>query len=225
MIRRTLVTLAAAAMLALFAPASFAQNHAGTPIGGEPAAANPLDQAPNHAAGHEGQHKPDVIAKPTEGGAANAIVTLVVFSLVAIMLGVGVWPKITKGLDERTAKIAGEIEAAEIARKQAKEALEEYEANLADARAEARQMLEQTRAEQAELSAQLRAKADAELSELRDRARQDIEAAKKSAVNEIYAESVMLASQIAGKILEREVSVQDQQRLIDESLSQMQSNN
>lgn len=229
MIRRLLVALASAAALALACADAPAQHD--NPLD---TAAQELEQGTHeviqetegghdaHAGGAHG--KPSVIAQPEQGGAANAIITLVVFSLVAIVLGTGVWPKIAKGLDERNAKIAGEIEAAEIARKQAKEALEEYEANLADARAEARRMLDETRAEQAELAAQLRAKNDAELAELRDRARQDIEAAKKAAVNEIHAHAVALAAQMAGKILEREISVQDQQRLIDESLAQMQAN-
>ena len=119
-------------------------------------------------------------------------------------------------------EIFDEIAAAERARKQAADALDEYEKNLAEARAEAKAMLEQTKAEQAELAASLKAKADKELTELRDRARQDIEAAKRAAVNEIYAESVALASNIAGKILQREVSAGDQQRLVEESLAEMQ---
>src|SRR5690606_1848374 len=95
--------------------------------------------------------------------------------------------------------------------------------NLAEARAEAKAMLEKTKSEQTALAAQLRAKADAELSDLRDRARQDIEAAKRAAVSELYTTSVALASQMASKILQREVSATDPQRLVEESLAELQS--
>ncbi len=158
-------------------------------------------------------------------GLAPAITAIIAFGIVLGVIYVVIWPKMSKGLDERANKIKDEIAAAERARKQAADALDEYEKNLAEARAEAKQMLEQTKAEQAELAASLKAKADKELTELRDRARQDIEAAKRAAVNELYAESVTLASNIAGKILQREVSAGDQQRLVEESLAEMKASN
>jgi F-type H+-transporting ATPase subunit b len=69
---------------------------------------------------------------------ATAITALVVFAVVFAVLATKVWPTITKGLDERANKITGEIEAAENARKQAKDALEQYQQSLKQARAEAR---------------------------------------------------------------------------------------
>ncbi|MEN0019739.1 MAG: F0F1 ATP synthase subunit B [Planctomycetota bacterium] len=156
-------------------------------------------------------------------GVVVSIMTLVVFSLVLFFLYNQVWPKIQGGLNDRNDKIQGEIEAAELARKQAKDALDEYEKNLAEARAEAQQMLEQTRQQQQQLAAELRAKADTELTNMRQKAQADIEAAKKAAVNEIYAQAANLASLAAGKILQREITPSDQQRLIDESLAELQT--
>lgn len=167
------------------------------------------------------EHQP--IIPGIKQAAIPAITALITFFIVFAILYVKVWPMINKGLDDRATKIRDEIAAAELARKQAADALDEYEKNLSEARAESKAMLEKTKSEQAALAAQLRAKADAELSELRDRARQDIEAAKRAAVSEIYATSVALASQMASKILQREVSAADQQRLVDESLAELQS--
>lgn len=177
--------------------------------------------------GHDehGDHaKPGVIAKPKEG-AATAVTALVVFVLVMGILSTVVWPKISQGLAERNSKIQGEIAAAEEARRQAKDALDEYERNLAEARAESQKMLEDTRAQQTALAAQLKSQADTELTAMRDKARNEIETAKKQALAEIYAESVNLASVMAGKILQREVTVDDQQRLMDESLAEMKAVN
>lgn len=163
-------------------------------------------------------------AIPTvQQGLATGITAVIVFAFAAAFLGAVVWPKLTVALDERAAKIQGEIEAAEEARRQAKEALDEYERNLAEARAEAQKMLDDTRAQQAELAAQLKSKADAELSAMREKATAEIEAAKKQALSEIYTESVNLASAMASKILQREVTVDDQQRLMDESLAEMKA--
>lgn len=176
-----------------------------------------------HGDDHAGGDHPPAVIPPTKEGLASAITALIVFALVFFVLYVKVWPIITKGLDERSEKIREEIAMAEAARRQARDALDEYEKSLADARAEAQRMLEDTKAQQAELSAQLRAKADTELTALRERAKRDIESAKRAALNEIYAESVSLASAMAAKILQREISVQDQQNLVNESLAEMKA--
>lgn len=160
-----------------------------------------------------------------EQGIATGITALVVFALAAAFLGVVVWPKVTGALDERANKIRDEIRSAEDARKQAKDALAEYERNLAEARAEAQKMLESTRSQQNAMAAELKAKADADLNAMREKAKADIEAAKKQALAEIYAESVMIATAMAGKILQREVSAGDQQRLMDESLAELKAAN
>jgi F-type H+-transporting ATPase subunit b len=183
------------------------------------AAASHVD---DHGAGHGGPASP--LATPKEGfwtGVTAIVLFLIVFGLLSTM----VWPKIVSGLDERNDKIKGEIAAAEDARMQAKEALNEYEKNLADARAQAQQMLEETKATQGELAAQLKARAETELNELREKAKADIEAAKKQALNELYSESVNLATVMAGKILKREVSVNDEQRLMEESLAELKTVN
>ena len=169
-----------------------------------------------------GDHAPAVLPPMNEGLAA-AITTLLVFALVFFILYVKVWPMIIKGLDERASKIREEIAAAEAARQQAKDALDEYEKSLSQARAESQQMLEDTKSQQAELASQLRAKADQELNAMRERAKRDIEAAKRTALSEIYTESVALASTMASKILQREISVTDQQNLVNESLAEMKA--
>lgn len=149
--------------------------------------------------------------------------TIVTFLIVLAILGKVVWPKILGALEDRQNKILAEIKAAEDARKQAAAALERYEKSLAEARAEAQQLIEKTKAEQSTLAADLRAKADAELTLLRERAQRDIEAAKKQAVSEIYAQAASLATDLAAKILKREINAADQRRLVDESLGQLES--
>lgn len=149
--------------------------------------------------------------------------TLVTFAIVLAILGKVVWPKILGALEDRQNKIRAEIQAAEDARKQAAAALERYEKSLAEARAEAQQLIEKTKAEQSTLAADLRARADAELTILRERAQRDIEAAKKQAVSEIYTQAAVLATDLAAKILKRELSAADQRRMIDESIGQLEA--
>lgn len=173
-------------------------------------------------AGHDHAHE-KVEAIPTvQQGLAPAITALVVFSLVFAVLAVKVWPLISKGLDERANKIRDEIEAAEMARKQAKESLDEYQAKLAEARAEAQRMIDQAKSQQLAVAASEKAKLEAELSKERERALRDIEAAKRAAVGELYSQSAVLATTLASKILKRNINTTDHQQLIEESLGQMQ---
>lgn len=181
--------------------------------------------AADPAHGAEGDHA----ATASHGGSPMSfellqyLFTIITFLIVLAILGKVVWPKILGALDARQNKIVAEIKAAEDARKQAAAALERYEKSLAEARAEAQQLIEKTKAEQATLAADLRAKADAELTQLRERAQRDIEAAKKQAVSEIYTQAATLATDLAGKILKREINPADQRRLVDESLGQLES--
>lgn len=178
--------------------------------------------ADTHAAGgHE-----VVEALPTTAqGVVTGATAIVVFLLVFSVLAVKVWPTISKALDERASKIREEIESAEMARKQAKDALDQYQQSLAQARAEAQKMLDATKAQQAALAADLKAKADAELAQMRERAMRDIDSAKRAAISEIYADAANMASLVAGKILRREVRPADQQALVEESLAKLQSVN
>ena len=86
-------------------------------------------------------------------------------------------------------------------------------------------MLDETRTQQAALASELKAKADRELTEMREKAKREIENAKKAAISELYSESVALATQMAGKILQREVTVDDQKRMLEESLGELTNSN
>ena len=199
MTRRPAIT-SLAALGAWLAPAALAL--AADDAGGEPAGVIPTIQQ----------------------GLIPMITALVVFGIVFFILSTRVWPVITKGLKERENKILQEIEAAEEARRQAKDALESYERSLAEARSEAQKMLEQTRGQQQQFAAELKAKAEIELAQMRERAMRDIESAKKTALAEIYAEAASLATLIAAKILQREVSTDDQARLVEDSLAELRAN-
>ncbi|MBY0312088.1 MAG: F0F1 ATP synthase subunit B [Phycisphaerales bacterium] len=174
------------------------------------------------AAGGEGHET--VGAMPSmKQGLATGITALVVFIITAAFLSIVVWPKINSGLKDREDKIRNAIDEAEMAQEQAKAALEQYERNLAQARAEAQKMLDDAKTQQQVIAAELKAKSEIELGQLRDKARRDIEAAKAQAVVEIHAHATALATAMAGKILKREVNAGDQQRLISESLQELQT--
>ena len=150
-----------------------------------------------------------------------AITAMVVFLLAFGFLYVKVWPKILKGLDDRDQKIRQEIANAEEAREKANAALAEYQSELASARQEANELIAQARADAKAVATELRDRNEVELAEMKQRATRDLETAKRAAITELHAETATLAADLAGRILKREISAEDQLRLVEESLGEL----
>lgn len=150
-----------------------------------------------------------------------ALTSIVVFVVFYLILRATVWPKIVGGLNDRAAKIRGEIKAAEQAREEAKAAQDEYTQTLAEARREAGEMIARAKGAAKTAADELRKRNEAELAEMKQRAGEDINSAKLAAIKELHMEAASLAAALAGKILQREISVDDQQRLVEESLREL----
>ena len=150
-----------------------------------------------------------------------AVTALVVFLAAFGFLYAKVWPKIIQGLDDRQGKIRQEIANAEKAREQANAALAEYESELANARQEASDMIARAKADAKAVAQELRDRNEVQLTEMKQRATRDLDAAKRAAITELHAEAATLAADIAGRILKREISAEDQKRLVDESLEEL----
>jgi len=149
------------------------------------------------------------------------ITSIVVFLMFFGVLRVAVWPKILKGLDDREQKILHEIESAEEAREKASAAQAEYEQSLVEARQEAAGMIAQAKADAKATADDLIARNQADLTDMKQKATQDIEHAKQAAISALHAEAGQLATAVATKILQREISVTDQQRLVEEALAEL----
>ncbi|MFA9478981.1 F0F1 ATP synthase subunit B [Phycisphaerales bacterium AB-hyl4] len=147
--------------------------------------------------------------------------TLIVFlGLLAILIKF-VWPAILKGLQERELKIQSDLKRAEKANVDAQQTLEQYKAQLAEARKEAQHMIDQSRTEASRAAAQIKDEAQKELAQMRQRAERDIAAAKEQAIAELYEQTATIATDVAGQILRRELSADDQRALVEQSLSKL----
>ena len=60
---------------------------------------------------------------------------------------------------------------------------------------------------------------------MKDKAARDINAAKEQAITELYSQAAIMSTQIAGRILKRELNADDQQAIVDESLAQLKAEN
>lgn len=133
-------------------------------------------------------------------------------------------PNIERAYEERRAAIEGGMKQAEEAQAAAAAALESYEAQLAEARAEANAIREQAREEGASIIAQMRNQANVEATRITESAKRQIEAERQQAVVQLRQEvgtmSTALASKIVGESLEDEVR---QKGIVDRFLAELES--
>lgn len=110
-------------------------------------------------------------------------------------------PTMTAGLDARRDAIEGGIQRAEEAQAQAAAALEQYTAQLADARGEAGAIREQARADGAKIIAEAREAAQAEAARVTAAAQAQIEAERQSTFVALRSEVGALALDLAARVI------------------------
>jgi len=161
-------------------------------------------------------------ADPFYGAIYQAVAAAVVFLVVLVVLKKVAWSKIIQGLADRENKIRSDLESAERSARQAESTLAEYQAKLTEAHVEVRTIIEQGNAAAQKLSEQIKQQAQEDIERTRQRVTTDIQSAKEQALNDIYAQAATLATDVAGRILQRQISDDDQQRLVQDAISRLQ---
>jgi F-type H+-transporting ATPase subunit b len=153
----------------------------------------------------------------------EVIVGAIAFFIVFGVLWKVLLPRIMTTLNERTDKIEGGLERAERAQAEANRTLEQYRAQLADARHEAARLREQAKEEGAAIIASMREQAQAEARRITEAAQAQIDADRQQAFaslrTEVGALSVQLASKIVGESLDDEAR---QSRVVDRFLAELE---
>jgi F-type H+-transporting ATPase subunit b len=155
------------------------------------------------------------------GDVGNAIWTLVIFILVIVVLGKFAWGPLLNALQQREQFIRTSLQEAKDDREAAEARLQEYEERLQQATTEATQIVEQGRQDADKAKARIEETARTEADKMLNRAKREIDLAKQSAIKDLYATSAELATDIAEKVLKRELSSQDHERLIEESIEEL----
>jgi F-type H+-transporting ATPase subunit b len=154
---------------------------------------------------------------------ASAIWVIAIFLIVLAILYPTAWKNVMAGLRAREQKIRNDIAEAEATRSKAEATLREYNTQLASAEQRVREMIASATVDGERVAAQIRTRAESEAQEARERATKEIETAKKQAIAEIYEEAATLATNVAEKILRRNLNPQDQRDLVTRSLDQVQN--
>lgn len=132
---------------------------------------------------------------------SELVLGLIVFAIVVWAIWKFVVPSFEKAYADRTAAIEGGIEEAEKAQREAKEALEKYNAQLADARHEAARIREEAKEQAAEIKAELRAEAQAEAERIVATAHTQVEAERSQVLAQLKGEVGAIATDLAERIV------------------------
>jgi F-type H+-transporting ATPase subunit b len=155
---------------------------------------------------------------------AEIVMGTVSFGILFFVLWRAVVPRFEQVFAERSAAIEGGIQQAERAQAEAQAALDQYRAQLADARGEASRIRQEAQEQGAAILAELRQKAQAESARLVEQAHTQIEAERTQAVRSLRTEvgglATTLASRIVGESLEDEAR---QRRVVERFLAEIEA--
>ncbi|UVS81374.1 F-type ATPase subunit b [Actinokineospora sp. UTMC 2448] len=155
---------------------------------------------------------------------SEIILGLISFLLLLWVISKFVAPRFEKLYAERTEKIEGGIKKAEQAQADAEAALQQYQAQLAEARAESARIRDDARAEAEQIKEELRAQAQEEAARIVAQGEARLAAQRAQIVAELRADlgrqAVALAGRIVGESLEDEAR---RRGTVDRFLSELDS--
>ncbi len=165
--------------------------------------------------GHDGGD-----AGPFKSEPNLTIYTGLAFVLVLIGL-TRIVPSILRVLDERSEKIAGDLQAADDAKGEAEKLQAQFEQQLADARAEGRKILDAARQQAEGQAREILAAAQAEAAALKQRTQEEIESEKARAVKDLRSQIGDLSCAVASRLIHETVSADTHRGLIDKFIDEL----
>jgi len=160
---------------------------------------------------------------PFAGNVGNAVWTLAIFLIVVVVLGKFAWGPVLALLQERERFIHKSLSDAKHDRDQAEARLKDYAAKLQTAQAEAVAIIEEAKRDAERAREELKQRARTEADNMVRNAEKQIEMQTTRAMQQIRQEAVDLSVTIASKLLERNISKADNEKLIADALKQIES--
>ncbi|MFD5428591.1 F0F1 ATP synthase subunit B [Streptomyces sp. SCSIO 30461] len=151
------------------------------------------------------------------------VIGLIAFVIVFGFLAKKLLPNINKVLEQRREAIEGGIEKAESAQVEAQSVLEQYKAQLAEARHEAARLRQEATEQGAAIIAEMRAEGQRQREEIVAAGHAQIEADRKSAATALRQDVGKLATDLAGKLVGESLDDHARQsRTIDRFLDELE---
>ena len=151
------------------------------------------------------------------------IIGTILFVLVFGALAKFLLPRAQQMLSERTELIEGGLARSEEAQAEAKQLLDQYQQQLAEARHEAARLREEAREQGAQIIAEMREQAQAEARRITEAAQAQIQAERQQALNALRTEVGTLATELASRIVgESLTDTARQNRMVDRFLDELE---
>ena len=146
---------------------------------------------------------------------------LVMFIVLLALLKKFAWGPLMGIMKQREEHVAGEIEAAEQSRQEAKKLLEEQRNLLKQAREEAQGLIEGAKKQGDLQREEIITAARTGSERIKESAKLEIDQQKEKAVAAIREQVASLSVLIASKVIEKELSAEDQEKLINEYIQEV----
>ena len=156
-------------------------------------------------------------------GAAELILAAVAFFIIFFFFWKWVLPRVNTLLEERRQQIQGQLEEAEDTKRRADQELQEYRAQLANARDEGDRIIEEARKTAEQLRRDIQANAEQEAENTVVRAQEEIRAERDRVFSELRTQVGEIAVELAGRVVGQTLDPQAHERLIDDYIEQVAS--
>jgi len=149
--------------------------------------------------------------------------TIITFAVLLLLLWKTAWKPIVEALDSRAEKIRGDIDSADRARQDAEKFLLQHKEMMDKAKDESSQVIAKGRDEAEKVKNEIIEKANVEAREITQRATKEIEFAKETALSDLKKEIVFISTDIASKIIQKNLDSKDQNSLVEETLNKLET--
>lgn len=149
--------------------------------------------------------------------------TILTFLVLLGLLAKFAWKPLLTALENRQEMIRKSLDDARKAKQELERLQQESKKIISQARVEAQSIVANTRSEAEKLRGELRQKAKAEAGSILRNAEKQIQLETEKAISKIRHEVVDLSLLVASKLIKKNLSKEDNQSLIEESLKQIES--
>lgn len=149
--------------------------------------------------------------------------TILTFLVLVALLAKFAWRPLLQALDSRQELIRKSLDDAQQAKQELERLQHESAQIIRQARVDAEGVVAQSRSDAARLREEMRQKAKAEADGIVRNAERQIQLETQRALQQIRHEAVDLSIMIASKILRRNLTKEDNEKLIEEALKQVET--
>ena len=149
--------------------------------------------------------------------------TIITFLVLLTLLAKFAWGPLLRALESRQELIRKSLDDAQQAKQELERLQQESAQIIRQARVDAEAVVSQSRSDAAKLREEMRQKAKAEADAIVKGAERQIQLEAQRALQQLRQEAADLSVMIASKILKRNISKEDNEKLIDEALKQVET--